>query len=104
MDRTAYFRSLIADTEAVVFDFDNVIVDSEPFHYRAYAGVFAAHGHTLHRERYWLEWTSRGGGAEGEIARHGLELDPAAIHAARIPSTRPSAAAAKSPSFPPPAR
>lgn len=85
MDERAKFESIMTGAEAVVFDFDNVIVDSEPFHYRAYADVFAAHGHVLDRREYWLEWTSKGGGAEGEIARHGLDLDPAAIRAGKDP-------------------
>ncbi len=76
---------LLAAAEAVIFDFDNVIVDSEPFHCEAYSRVFARHGHTIDREEYWLEWTSRGGGAESEIRRYGLSLDPGAIRAEKDP-------------------
>lgn len=85
MNARETFRGIIDGAEAVVFDFDNVLVDSEPFHYRAYAGVFAERGHVIDRDEYWLEWTSRGGGAEGEISRHGLDLDPADIRAGKDP-------------------
>lgn len=38
---------------AVVFDFDGVIVDSEPLHLRAYQEVLAAHGATLTADEYY---------------------------------------------------
>lgn len=78
-------KHLLDGSEAVIFDFDNVIVDSEPYHYEAYARVFANRGHVIDRDEYWLEWTSRGGGAEGEIRRHRLDLDPSAIRAEKDP-------------------
>jgi HAD superfamily hydrolase (TIGR01509 family) len=79
------FRRIAAVSEAVIFDFDNVIVDSEPYHYRAYSEVFAARGHTVDRDEYWVEWTSKGGGAEGEIERYALDMDPAEIRAEKDP-------------------
>ena len=85
MDAHAKLISIMDGVEAVIFDFDNVLVDSEPYHYRAYAGVFAGHGHAVDRDEYWLEWTSKGGGAEGEIARHRLDLDPDEIRAGKDP-------------------
>jgi HAD superfamily hydrolase (TIGR01509 family) len=78
-------KRLLDGSAAVIFDFDNVIVDSEPYHYEAYARVFAKRGHVIDRDEYWLEWTSRGGGAESEIRRYGLDLDPAAIRAEKDP-------------------
>jgi HAD superfamily hydrolase (TIGR01509 family) len=78
-------RGLISRSSAVVFDFDNVIVDSEPYHFEAYRRVFAKRGHTLDRTEYWLEWTSRGGGAEGEIERYHLAMDPNEIRAEKDP-------------------
>ncbi len=78
-------KRLLDSSTAVIFDFDNVIVDSEPYHFEAYSRVFAKEGHTLDRTEYWLEWTSRGGGAESEIRRHGLPLDPAAMRAGKDP-------------------
>ncbi|HVO76683.1 MAG TPA: HAD family phosphatase [Candidatus Bathyarchaeia archaeon] len=78
-------KSLIESSDAAIFDFDNVLVDSEPYHYEAYARVFARHGHTIDRDEYWLEWTSRGGGAESEIRRYNLRLDANAMRAEKDP-------------------
>jgi len=76
---------LLAKKRAVIFDFDNVLVDSEPYHFEAYNIVFSKRGHALDRDEYWLEWTSKGGGAEGEIARYGLRMDPAEIRREKDP-------------------
>jgi len=78
-------KVLLESSDAVIFDFDNIIVDSEPYHYEAYARVFAKQGHTIDRTEYWLEWTSRGGGAESEIRRYKLDLDPNAVRAEKDP-------------------
>ena len=85
MNRLETLRRLLDASKAAIFDFDNVIVDSEPYHFEAYSRVFAKAGHTIDREEYWLEWTSRGGGAESEIRRYGLHLDPAAVRAEKDP-------------------
>jgi HAD superfamily hydrolase (TIGR01509 family) len=84
-DKADILRGILDGADAVIFDFDNVIVDSEPFHYRAYSEVFAGRGHVIDRDEYWVEWTSRGGGAEGEIRRYGLDLDPAEIRREKDP-------------------
>jgi HAD superfamily hydrolase (TIGR01509 family) len=76
---------LLVGKRAVIFDFDNVLVDSEPYHFEAYNIVFSKRGHTLDSEEYWLEWTSKGGGAEGEIARYGLPMDPDEIRSEKDP-------------------
>jgi len=78
-------KALLESSTAVIFDFDNVIVDSEPYHCEAYSRVFARHGHTIDRAEYWLEWTSRGGGAESEIRRYRLELDADSVRAEKDP-------------------
>jgi HAD superfamily hydrolase (TIGR01509 family) len=85
MQKELELRDLLENAQAVIFDFDNVLVDSEPYHYEAYSRVFAKYGHTIDREEYWLEWTSRGGGAEGEIKRYGLDLDPDEIRRKKDP-------------------
>ncbi len=85
VEKSETLKRILADTRAVIFDFDNIIVDSEPSHYEAYAAVFARKGHDLDREEYWREWTSRGGGAEGEIERYGLDLDPVEIRREKDP-------------------
>ncbi len=68
-------HSLLANCKAAILDFDGLIADSEPFHYRAYNEVFERYGHTLDKEEYWVEWTSKGKGIIGEIERHNLKLD-----------------------------
>jgi beta-phosphoglucomutase-like phosphatase (HAD superfamily) len=84
-DKTDKLAALLKGRSSVIFDFDNVIVDSEPYHFEAYSRVFAEEGHRLDREEYWMEWTFRGGGAEGEISRHGLDLDPDFIRSKKDP-------------------
>jgi beta-phosphoglucomutase-like phosphatase (HAD superfamily) len=65
-------KRLIDGCEAVLFDFDGVVVDSEPCFYASYSRAFAKRGHTIDREEYWKYWTGKGEGVWGEIKRHGL--------------------------------
>jgi HAD superfamily hydrolase (TIGR01509 family) len=60
--------------QSIILDFDGLLADSEPFHYRAYNEVFERYGHTLDPDEYWVEWTSKGKGIAGEIERHDLNL------------------------------
>jgi beta-phosphoglucomutase-like phosphatase (HAD superfamily) len=85
LNKTELLKKILENKKAVIFDFDNVIVDSEPYHFEAYSTVFTEKGHTLDRKEYWLEWTSKGGGAEGEIKRHNLDLDPDEIRHEKDP-------------------
>jgi beta-phosphoglucomutase len=41
--------------KAIVFDFDGVLADSEPLHFRAYQEVLAALGTTVSREEYYSQ-------------------------------------------------
>lgn len=68
-------ESLLTPCEGVILDFDGLIADSEPFHYKAYNAVFERYGHTLDPDEYWVEFTSKGKGIQGEIERHNLKLD-----------------------------
>jgi beta-phosphoglucomutase-like phosphatase (HAD superfamily) len=68
-------RSLLDNSKSAILDFDGLVADSEPFHYRAYNEVFERYGHTLNKEEYWVEWTSKGKGIAGEIKRHELKLN-----------------------------
>jgi len=74
-------KALLDQTRTVILDFDGLLADSEPYHYRAYNEVFERYGHTLDPDEYWVEWTSKGKGIAGEIERHNLELpiDPVAL-------------------------
>ena len=72
---TNKLHSLLNQCKAAILDFDGLLADSEPYHYRAYNEVFERYGHTLNKEEYWVEWTSKGKGIAGEIERHNLKLD-----------------------------
>jgi HAD superfamily hydrolase (TIGR01509 family) len=65
---------LLDEARAVLFDFDGVIVDSEPFYYKSYNKAFEKRGHSIKEEDYWEYWTSRGEGIPGEAKRHGIDL------------------------------
>ncbi len=67
-------KALLANSEAVLLDFDGLLADSEPYHYKAYNEVFERYGHSLDPDEYWVEWTSKGKGIAGEIERHDLKL------------------------------
>ncbi len=73
-DKSDKLRALMQRCSCVVFDFDGLLADSEPFHYLAYNEVFERYGHTLNKDEYWVEWTSKGKGIAGEIERHNLNL------------------------------
>ncbi|HJN03077.1 MAG: HAD family phosphatase [Nitrospinota bacterium] len=77
MDKGRKLKKLIQSRRGIIFDFDGLLVDSEPFHYKAYNAVFQEYGHTINQDEYWIEFTSKGKGAQGEIDRHKLKgLDP----------------------------
>ncbi len=58
---------------AVLFDFDGVLADSEPFFRRSWNAALEPWGHSITPEDYWLYWSSLGEGLEGEIRRNGLQ-------------------------------
>ena len=59
----------------MILDFDGLLADSEPYHFKAYDTVFRKYGHALDSKEYWVEFTSKGKGIAGEIERHNLKLD-----------------------------
>ena len=68
---------LLGNASAILFDFDGVLVDSEPVHYGVYRDIFEQRGHPLDEEDYWKYWTILGEGVRGELRRHALDhLDP----------------------------
>ena len=73
-DRKKKLHILFENSKAAILDFDGLLADSEPFHYKAYNEVFERYGHTLDKKEYWTEWTSKGKGIAGEIERHNLKL------------------------------
>ena len=75
LERKSKLHTLIKKSKATILDFDGLLADSEPYHYKAYNEVFERYGHTLDKAEYWIEWTSKGKGIVGEIERHNLKLD-----------------------------
>lgn len=76
---------LLGGARAFIFDFDGLLADSERFHYLAYNEVFEKFGHRIDETEYYKYWTSLGHGVTGEIQRHNLDLDPAAIRRDKVP-------------------
>ncbi len=46
----------MGEDRGVIFDFDGVLVDSEPLHVRAFQEVLAAHGRTLTEQEYYARY------------------------------------------------
>ena len=68
---------------AVLFDFDGVLVDSEPLHFRAMRDALVAEGFTIDEEEYWrhlLAYDDRGA-IRIALERHGVPYDGARIEA-----------------------
>jgi beta-phosphoglucomutase len=66
---------------AAVFDFDGVIVDSEPLHFRSLHDALLSEGVEITREEYWahlLAYDDRGS-IRHAFDRHGEPLDPARL-------------------------
>ncbi len=63
---------LLEAADAVLLDFDGVLVESEYYHYLSYSRVFARLGHTVDQDEYYVEFTCNGSSAADEAARHGL--------------------------------
>lgn len=59
---------------AVLFDFDGVLADSEPFYRKSWNLVLSAYDHSIPEEVYWKHWAFLGEGLQGEIERTGLEV------------------------------
>jgi len=68
---------LFRSRELLIFDFDGVLADSEPWYRRSWNDALAPWGHVIPERDYWLYWSSMGEGLEGEIRRCGLRgIDP----------------------------
>lgn len=74
-DQAQKLRQLLENCKGVLLDFDGLIADSEPYHYKAYNEVFERYGHTIDPDEYWVEFTGKGTGIRGEIERHHLQID-----------------------------
>jgi beta-phosphoglucomutase-like phosphatase (HAD superfamily) len=85
LDKLSVLQKLLLPAKGIIFDFDGLLADSERFHFMTYDEVFRRHGHALDQEEYDKYWTSLGHGVQGEIDRHGLDLDPLAIRREKMP-------------------
>ena len=74
-DQNVKLIQLLNNSKGVLFDFDGLLADSEPYHYLAYNEVFERYGHTIDKDEYWIEFTGKGKGIKGEVERHNLKLD-----------------------------
>ena len=61
--------------KAIIFDFDDVIVDTSKLKYRAYSQVLRAYGITMTEREYVQEWLKTGSGVRAALARNGEKLD-----------------------------
>jgi beta-phosphoglucomutase len=68
---------------AVLFDFDGVLVDSEPLHFRAMREALVAEGFTIGEEEYWRHLLAHDDRSAIRIAleRHGVPFDGARVEA-----------------------
>ncbi|MEA3266451.1 MAG: HAD family phosphatase [Candidatus Fermentibacteria bacterium] len=66
---------LWVNAQAILFDFDGVLADSEPFYRKAWNLVLSRYQHSIPEEEYWKHWAFFGRGLAGEIARTKLRVD-----------------------------
>jgi HAD superfamily hydrolase (TIGR01509 family) len=66
----------MAASAGVIFDFDGVVIDSEPLQHRAYNLVLQRFGVQVGRAEYAREWIAAGRGPEYAVRTYGLPLRP----------------------------
>jgi HAD superfamily hydrolase (TIGR01509 family) len=69
--------------EALLWDLDGLLTDTEPLHLAAYQGVFAAEGHRLDPADYARIWIRDGGGVADYLREAGLPGDIDGLRAAK---------------------
>ena len=90
-----------ARAQALVFDFDGVLCDSEPFWRATYNEALRPYGVEIPEAEYYEFWSSKGEGLAGQIRRHDLRgLDEPAIEATQRRAYRAACDAAAIPLFP----
>ena len=70
------YRDILSVCDAVLYDFDEILVASEYYYYLSWKKIFARMNHPLNAREYWEYWASYGVGLKGEIKRHGLTIPP----------------------------
>jgi HAD superfamily hydrolase (TIGR01509 family) len=71
--------------QAVIFDLDGVLIDSETLQYRAYCSVLERFGIRVERDEYATHWIAAGRGPEYVAGRYDLALTPAQLRALKQP-------------------
>ena len=66
---------------AVIFDLDGLLADTEKLHCQAYRDALAAHGARLTEAEYAEHWVRYGKGITEWLHEHQLKLDPLAVRA-----------------------
>jgi len=64
---------LLEGVDAVLLDFDGVLVESEYYHFLSYSRVFERLGHQVDEAQYYVEFTCNGSSAADEATRYGLQ-------------------------------
>ena len=70
-----------APIDAVLWDLDGLLTDTETLHLRAYREAFAARGHALSDDDYARIWIQGGGGLADYLAEAGLDWDDTELRA-----------------------
>lgn len=63
------------NAQAVLFDFDGVLADSEPVYRKSWNMVLADYGHSVPEKDYWNHWAFMGEGLAGEMKRTDLRIE-----------------------------
>ena len=70
---------------AVIFDFDGVLIDSEPLQYQAYSQVLARFSVSVSPEEYGVHWIGQGRGPEYAVETYDLPVAPDELRALKEP-------------------
>ena len=65
--------------EAVIFDLDGLLSDTESLHMRAYQEALRQYGVVVSDDEYARHWIRDGLGIADYVAMHDLDVDPAAV-------------------------
>ena len=68
--------------DAILFDLDGLLVDSEPLQYQAYRQALMAFGYRLELDD-WIEWHRVEASISRWVEQRQLDLDPQAVRAAK---------------------
>ncbi len=74
-----------AARQAVIFDLDGVLIDSEALQYKAYSQVLARFGVSVSVEEYARHWVATGRGPEHAVATYALPVSPAELRELKRP-------------------